>query len=272
MRLLERSIRDSRTVDVESLCLISGSHVWSLRVDLLIIDDCGNLTDAASIAALSALLRYRRPDATVTPGSVIALHSMDERQPIALHLHRLPLCTTFALFDGGQLWVVDPTLEEEAVSEGCVSVAIDDFHDVCGVYKMGGAPVAVERLMQLIAMADARTQEVVDKVRGGEEGKEGGRGARTQQRGEEVKRKAVGSGVEGADLFGVGIKRSVGAMESEEEVREKRMDTIDLGQDDARPHQPHGEEEEKEEADSKMAVEAVDEVMGEVGSGKGRQR
>ena len=206
LRLLERSIRDARTVDVEGLCLIAGERVWSLRVDVLVVDDNGNLVDAASIAALSALLRYRRPDASIS-GGVVSLHSMDERQPIALHLHRLPLCTTFALFDGGQLWVVDPTVEEEAVSDGCVSVAVDDFHDVCGVYKMGGAPIQVERLLQLIALADAKAQEVMDKVRGGAAGGEEGGGA---GRGACAAEGREGCGGGGGEAEGGGGQRSGG--------------------------------------------------------------
>ena len=137
VRLLERSIRESHTVDVEGLCVMSGESVWALRVELLVVDDAGNLGDAVSTAALAALLRYRRPDVTVVGGKVV-LHSMDDRQPIPLHLHHLPVCCTFAVFDGGQLWVVDPTLEEEQASEAMVSCVIDDFHQLAGLYKMGG--------------------------------------------------------------------------------------------------------------------------------------
>ncbi len=32
--VVERAVRDSRTVDVETLCIISGSRVWSLSLDL----------------------------------------------------------------------------------------------------------------------------------------------------------------------------------------------------------------------------------------------
>ena len=35
------SFRESRAVDMESLCVVAGKHVWSVRVDLHILDNGG---------------------------------------------------------------------------------------------------------------------------------------------------------------------------------------------------------------------------------------
>ena len=247
MRLLERSIRESRTVDVEALCLVAGEKVWAIRVDVLVVDDAGNLSDAVSVAALAALTRFRRPDASVVGGR-LTLHSMDEKQPTPLHLHHTPVCSTFATFDGGELWVLDPTLEEEEASDSLVSVCLDEFHQLCGVYKMGGSPVHPSLLMRLIALADGRVQEVLEKISGGTVEKAGQRGVKVGV-GEE-KRKAVGSGVEGAELFGVGLLGSGAPLSSEGRVvEEKRAPTIDVS------HQPPSQAVDEEEEEAK-AVKA----------------
>jgi exosome complex RNA-binding protein Rrp42 (RNase PH superfamily) len=34
-------VRESRAVDMESLCVVAGKHVWSVRVDLHILDNGG---------------------------------------------------------------------------------------------------------------------------------------------------------------------------------------------------------------------------------------
>ncbi len=34
-------LRESRAVDMESLCVVAGKHVWSVRVDLHILDNGG---------------------------------------------------------------------------------------------------------------------------------------------------------------------------------------------------------------------------------------
>lgn len=39
--------------------------MWSIRVDVHFLDDEGNMLDCASIAAITALRHFRRPDVTV---------------------------------------------------------------------------------------------------------------------------------------------------------------------------------------------------------------
>ena len=36
---IEKCIRDSGAIDVETLCVLSGIKVWSLRVDIVVIDE-----------------------------------------------------------------------------------------------------------------------------------------------------------------------------------------------------------------------------------------
>lgn len=72
-------------MDREALCIIAGQRVrsyypggatsiheltknmqvWSIRVDIHFLDDAGNMLDCASIAAITALRHFRRPDVTV---------------------------------------------------------------------------------------------------------------------------------------------------------------------------------------------------------------
>ena len=42
-RILERTIRDSRCIDMESLCIIAEEKVWNLRVDLTVLNHEGNI-------------------------------------------------------------------------------------------------------------------------------------------------------------------------------------------------------------------------------------
>lgn len=39
--------------------------MWQLRVDLRVLDHEGNILDCACIAAIAALLHFKRPDVTV---------------------------------------------------------------------------------------------------------------------------------------------------------------------------------------------------------------
>lgn len=77
-QMLERCLRDSRCLDTESLCIVFGQKVWQIRVDVHVLNFDGNITDAASIAAIAALSHFRRPDVTVC-GDEITIHSVEDR-------------------------------------------------------------------------------------------------------------------------------------------------------------------------------------------------
>lgn len=96
-RLLERQIRDARAIDVEALCIAPGERVWQLRCDVHVLDDQGNLVDAVALAAIGALLHFRRADVSVQ-GREVTVHSYTERAPVPLAIHHIPLCVTFGLF------------------------------------------------------------------------------------------------------------------------------------------------------------------------------
>ncbi|XP_034893634.1 exosome complex component RRP45A isoform X4 [Populus alba] len=102
-RIVDRGLRESRAVDTESLCVLSGKLVWAIRIDLHILDNGGNLVDAANIAALAALLTFRRPECTLggDDGQEVTVHPPEEREPLPLIVHHLPIAITFA-FLGSQ--------------------------------------------------------------------------------------------------------------------------------------------------------------------------
>ena len=82
---------------------LAALQVWAVRVDVHVLDNCGNMADAAALSALGALLAFRRPDVTVGPGETgdvqaVTVHSPDVREPVPLSIHHLPLAVTFAFF------------------------------------------------------------------------------------------------------------------------------------------------------------------------------
>eukprot|EP00951_Prasinocladus_malaysianus_P011400 scaffold84100_cov31-Prasinocladus_malaysianus.AAC.1 len=80
-RIIERSLRDSRALDTESLVVLSGMKVWHVKCDIHVLDHDGNLTDACALAALAALTAFRRPDVTIggATGKEITIHPAEVR-------------------------------------------------------------------------------------------------------------------------------------------------------------------------------------------------
>lgn len=67
-------------------------------MDIKVLNHDGNLVECASIATLSALAHFKRPDITRSGDSVI-IHSVSEKDPIPTVLFHYPICTTFAVYN-----------------------------------------------------------------------------------------------------------------------------------------------------------------------------
>lgn len=140
---IDRMIKNSHVVDVQALCIVAGQHAWSLRVDVRILNDDGNVGDVCGLAALCALLSYRKAEVEVVNGLPV-VRSVEERVPAPLILHHFPVPVTFAILDtpqGTPLAVLDPTLEEESMVAGTLSIAVSLDGSVHGSLKTGGGPI-----------------------------------------------------------------------------------------------------------------------------------
>jgi len=62
---IEKITRNSRATDKEGLCIISGKLVWSITVQLNLINDDGNTFDAFFLAAILSLKNTRLPEVSL---------------------------------------------------------------------------------------------------------------------------------------------------------------------------------------------------------------
>ncbi|XP_010519765.1 PREDICTED: exosome complex component RRP45A-like isoform X2 [Tarenaya hassleriana] len=168
-RIIDRGLRESRAVDTESLCVLSGKLAWAVRIDLHILDNGGNLVDAANIAALAALLTFRRPECTLggENGQEVIIHEPEEREPLPLIIHHLPIAFTFGFFSEGNILVMDPTYIEEAVMGGRMTVTVNANGDICAIQKPGegvSQSVILHCLRLASSRAAATTKTIKDAV------------------------------------------------------------------------------------------------------------
>ncbi|PSN53584.1 Exosome complex component RRP45 [Blattella germanica] len=163
-RLIEKCIKDSRCVDLESLCIIAEEKVWALRVDIHVLNHEGNLVDAASTAALTALCHFRRPDVTTT-GEQIVIHEPSERDPIPISLHHHPVCVTYAMFNKGEVVIIDPTVIEERVAESHVVFGVNAYKELCGLHLGGKALLNPDVVVNYAGQAANRAAQVVQMIK-----------------------------------------------------------------------------------------------------------
>jgi exosome complex component RRP45 len=182
--VLERAIRETGAVDVESLCVLAGKHVWHVRCDVHVLDACGNVVGASSLAAAAALLSFRRPEATVSPETRrVVVHSAETREPIPLALRHLPVAVTFGFFEEHDgVLIVDPTIKEETVAGGEMVVVLNAHDELCAVHKGGGCAVAPGEIMRCVRLASRVAKEAVAELKRAHEAWEDTRNKRRVRR------------------------------------------------------------------------------------------
>jgi len=152
-RMLDKVLKRSDAIDKESLCILAGQRVWHLRLTIHFLADGGNMLDCACLAGIIAFKHFRRPEVEVI-GDEVIVHSPDERAPLPLAIHHTPFCITFAFFpDPTTRPVVDPSLLEQRLSAGSLSIALNAQREICVLQKAGGVPTAPDELLRLLNVA-----------------------------------------------------------------------------------------------------------------------
>lgn len=163
-RTLERTFKDSKCLDLESLCIMAEERVWILRVDLNVLNHEGNLIDCCSIATLCALMHFRRPEVSIVEDDVL-IHTAAEKEPLPMVMHHYPVCVSYCTFDEGRIAVADPTVMEERTSESQMIFGINSFRELCCLNLGGSSLTSSSLLLQCSKRAASHAKYVVDLVK-----------------------------------------------------------------------------------------------------------
>lgn len=162
-RLLERCLRNSKCIDTESLCVAAGEKVWQIRVDLHLLNHDGNIIDAASIAAIVALCHFRRPDISIQ-GDDVTVYSPEEREPVPLSIHHMPICVSFSFFQQGTYLLVDPSEREERVMDGLLVIAMNKHREICTIQSSGGIMLLKDQILRCSKIASVKVAEITELI------------------------------------------------------------------------------------------------------------
>lgn len=121
-RVIDRGIRESGYIDFKKLCIEEGKKVWQVFLDIITINDDGNLFDVVGLASLIALANAKFPVYNAEENKV-----EHELSDIPLPLNKEALSFNMTVYKIGNNIVLDPTEEEENVADYRLSVAFGDF-------------------------------------------------------------------------------------------------------------------------------------------------
>ncbi|GIU69889.1 MAG: RNA-binding protein [Candidatus Woesearchaeota archaeon] len=151
-RVIDRGIRESKSIDNTKLCISSGEKVWAINVDIAPLNDDGNLIDVGSIAAVAAILNARFPK--YENEKVNYKIKTDERIPFS----KIPVAVTVLKL--GNNYIVDPTeLEQEAADSRLTVTSLEDG-SLCALQKGGDNPLTTEDIDKMISIAINKASEI----------------------------------------------------------------------------------------------------------------
>ncbi len=156
-RVVDRGIRESKAIDNEKLCIEPGKKVFVVFVDVYVLNQDGNLIDAASLAALAALINTKMPNYEVKDGEVKIKQGYT---PLPVKNH--PVTVTIGKINN--TLIVDPVLEEEQVMDSRISMAINDEGHICAVQKGGSGYFTPQQILEASKIAQEKAVEIRKKL------------------------------------------------------------------------------------------------------------
>lgn len=150
-RVVDRGIRETKTVNTEKLCITPKEKVWIMFIDIHALDYDGNLFDAASYGALAAL------SCAKVPASKIG------QEDYPLPVDHWPISVTSAKI--GNTIVVDPNLDEERIADARLTVTTDENGDIRAMQKGLIGSFSFDEVREVIATSRRVGRAIRDVIR-----------------------------------------------------------------------------------------------------------
>ena len=150
-RVVDRGIREAKTVDMKKMCIEKGEKCWFVSIDVVTINDGGNLLDACALAGLAALKDTKIPkleDGVVKYGEPTKDSLPLEKEPIAVTVLKI-----------GKFFIVDPLVEEEDNFDSKLTVTTTDG-TICAMQKGGNGTLSVEDIEKMVDIGIEKAKEI----------------------------------------------------------------------------------------------------------------
>jgi len=157
-RVTDRGIRESGFVDFDKLCIIEGEKVWTVFVDIYSINDDGNLMDAATIGAIAAMKIARIPKYDEETGQVLSEELTDKKLPLTDHV---PVAVS--VHKVGKSLIVDPTREEEDISETRVTIG-SSKGVISSLQKSNSKELSMDEIKRAFEISAKLSEEIDTKI------------------------------------------------------------------------------------------------------------
>jgi exosome complex component RRP42 len=151
-RVVDRGIRESHCIDMSKLA-INEEKVWSVFVDIHILNHDGNLMDAAALGAIAALKTAKIPKVDMEKMQVIRTEFTGN-----LPVVHTPINVTVCKFEDKTF--LDPTKDEEGILDAKLSISVREDDTVCALQKQGDKGIMLNEIEGMIDLAMKKGKEI----------------------------------------------------------------------------------------------------------------
>jgi len=151
-RVVDRGIRESEAIDLEALCIEEGEKVYTVFVDVHIMNNDGNLLDASALGAIAALTDGYVPAYDAEEDEL----NHDEVGMEDIPMTKVPVTATGRKIGDTVLW--DTTREEEEALGSRLTVTLTEEGQVVAMQKGGREAMTEEEISQIMSEAKNQTQ------------------------------------------------------------------------------------------------------------------
>ncbi len=156
-RVVDRAFRSANAIDFEKLVIEPGKLVYTIFLDMYVLDHKGNLADALTLASLVALMRTRVPRIELGPEGNVVVKEEFFPMPVI----NKPVSFTFVKI--GNYLLLDPSLEEETIADSIITLAVDDQGRICSIQLRKGY-FTDDEIKKAYEIARERMEEVRSKL------------------------------------------------------------------------------------------------------------
>ena len=159
-RVVDRSLRDSKAVDLSKLAIVPGKKVWTLWLDIYVLDYGGNILDACTLAAVAALYNTRLPKVEIEGDNIKIIR---EEKTDVVPINYPVVTTTVAKI--GKYLVVDPNLDEENIADVKISFSYVPDGRIVGLQKTNFGTLSLQEVDMAENLARTASQKLFEELK-----------------------------------------------------------------------------------------------------------
>lgn len=150
-QLLQDVLIESKCIDEKELCIKENKLAWVLYIDLICLNNDGNVQDACCLAMINTLktLKLYEIDYDDNEDKPILKYPLSTRN---LDLKCIPVCTTLFAIEENVL-LSDPNKQEEDFMKTFIIICTTDKNQICLIRKFGGFCLNTEQLNLCLSRA-----------------------------------------------------------------------------------------------------------------------